>query len=114
MLSREGSGQWWEQCDDVERDAYENDLQGKLMGGMRYLWENPKETGTLGLRFLQNVDRDGNPIKETCGAGFFRNWADLEQWSSTSPSHLAIFVGALNHARRFGPDSKFIACHPSL
>lgn len=69
------------------------------MGGMQYLWENPEETGTLGLRFLQNVDENDNMIKETCGAGFFRNWADLEVWSSTHPSHLAIFVGALAHGR---------------
>lgn len=94
---RPGSGQWWQQCPPDERDAYENDLQGKLMGGMQYLWDNPQETGTIGLRFLQNVDDNDEKIKETCGAGFFRNWSDLEVWSSTHPSHLAIFVGALNH-----------------
>ena len=102
------------------------------MGGMQYLWDNPEDTGTLGLRFLQNVDKNDRMIKETCGAGFFRNLADLEIWSSTHPSHLAIFVGALAHgewnslalsavceaytdsrtfsdvARRFGPDKKFM------
>lgn len=95
------SGQWWEQCPPDERDAYENDLQDKLMGGMQHLWDNPEETGTIGLRFLQNLNDKGEKIKETCGAGFHRNWADLEYWSSTHPSHLAIFVGALNHARKF-------------
>lgn len=100
------------------------------MGGMQYLWDNPEDTGTLGLRFLQNVNENDQMIKETCGAGFFRNLADLEVWSSTHPSHLAIFVGALAHgefrtlndipellliqvfcsdvARRFGPDKKFM------
>ncbi len=81
------------------------------MGGMQHLWDNPLDTGTIGLRFLQNVDSNDTKIKETCGAGFFRNWADLEHWSSTHPSHLAIFVGALNHARRFGPDKKFMTWH---
>ena len=33
-----------------------------------------EETGTIGLRFLQNLDDEGEPIKETCGAGFHRNW----------------------------------------
>lgn len=66
------------------------------MGGMQHLWDNPEDTGTIGLRFLQNLDSKGTPIRETCGAGFHRNWADLEYWSSTHPSHLAIFVGALN------------------
>ncbi|KAK5173913.1 uncharacterized protein LTR77_002594 [Saxophila tyrrhenica] len=57
------SGQWWEQCDDVEREAYEGEdgLQRKLMNGMQYLWDNPAETGTIGLRLLQNLDDKGKP-----------------------------------------------------
>jgi hypothetical protein len=106
-----GSGQWWAKCDDTEREAYEGDLQGKLMNGMQYLWDNPEETGTIGLRFLQNLDGNNQPIRETCGAGFHRNWQDLEMWASTHPSHLAIFTGAIAHARRFGPDKKFMTWH---
>ncbi|KAF2768558.1 hypothetical protein EJ03DRAFT_274034 [Teratosphaeria nubilosa] len=105
------SGQWWDKCDEVEREAYETSLQQRLMEGMRFLWNNPTNTGTLGLRFLQNVDGNGKPVRETCGAGFFRNWQDLEQWSSTSPSHLAIFTGAIEHAKRFGEDRKFMTWH---
>lgn len=105
------SGQWWVECPDDERQAYEDGLQQTLMTGMRYLWEHPAETGTIGLRFLQNVDSNGHPIKETCGAGFFRNWADLELWSSTHPSHLAIFTGAHKHAQQFGEDRKFMTWH---
>lgn len=105
------SGQWWEKCDEEERIAYEGDLQVKLMQGMNYLWEHPDETGTIGLRFLQNLDDNGRPIKETCGAGFHRNWADLEKWSSRHPSHLAIFNGAMKHAKRFGEDRKFMTWH---
>jgi hypothetical protein len=81
------------------------------MNGMQYLWDHPSETGTIGLRFLQNLDANGNPIRETCGAGFHRNWEDLEQWSSRHPSHLAIFNGAMRHAKRFGPDRNFMTWH---
>ncbi|KAK3674708.1 hypothetical protein LTR78_005430 [Recurvomyces mirabilis] len=105
------SGQWWEECLDEERLAYEDDLQKTLMKGMNYLWSNPEETGTIGLRFLQNLDANGKPMKETCGAGFHRNWADLERWSSRHPSHLAIFNGAMKHAKRFGEDRKFMTWH---
>ncbi|EME49357.1 hypothetical protein DOTSEDRAFT_68211, partial [Dothistroma septosporum NZE10] len=55
------SGQWWQNCGEEERAAYEGDLEIKLMAGMEYLWENPKETGTIGLRFLQNLDGKGHP-----------------------------------------------------
>lgn len=102
------SGQWWELCEEDERISYESDLQGKLMKGMNYLWDNPEETGTIGLRFLQNLDADGNAIKETCGAGFHKNWADLERWSSKHPSHLAIFNGMMAHAKRFGDGRKLM------
>lgn len=105
------SGQWWEKCDDEERIAYEGDLQVKLMEGMHYLWEHPEETGTIGLRFLQNLDNEGRFIREACGAGFHRNWADLEKWSSRHPSHLAIYNGAMRHAKKFGETRKLMTWH---
>lgn len=105
------SGQWWEACDDTERKAYEDTLEPTLMAGMRYLWENSDKNGTIGLRFLRNLDGDGAPMKETCGAGFFRNLADLEQWAKRHPSHLAIFNGAHRHAKAFGPERRFMTWH---
>ena len=105
------SGQWWELCDDEERISYETNLQEKLMGGMQYLWDNPEETGTIGLRFLQNLDDQGELINETCGAGFHKNWKDLERWSSRHPSHLAIFNGMMAHAKKFGDGRKFMTWH---
>lgn len=116
------SGQCWNQCPPDEAAAYERPggLQEKLMKGMTYLWTNAHDTGTLGLRWLRNVDPtatvDANTtppktIKESSGAGFFRNLKDLENWSSTHPSHMAIFTGAHKHARKWGPDRKFMTWH---
>jgi len=106
-----GSGQYWETCDTAEREGYENDLEPALMEGMHFLMDNPLETGTLGLRFLQNTNSKDELIKETCGAGFHKNWADLERWSSRHPSHLKIFNGAMRHAKEFGEDRKFMTWH---
>lgn len=117
------SGQCWNQCPADEAAAYEreNGLQEKLMKGMTYLWEHAEDTGTLGLRWLRNVDPTSSDkstdaglvktINETCGAGFFRNLKDLEKWSSTHPSHMAIFTGAHKHAREWGEDRKFMTWH---
>jgi hypothetical protein len=140
------SGQCWDQCPEDEAAAYtrEGGLQEKLMKGMEYLWRNPEETGTLGLRWLRNVVEEGGvggeegdvrngqhsngngnvdaqssqrkaqqvrTINETCGAGFFRNLKDLENWSSTHPSHMAIFTGAHKHAREWGKHRKFMTWH---
>lgn len=110
------SGQYWETCGEKEREAYETKLEPVLMEGMRYLWTNAAETGTLGLRFLQNLSPPSPsspavPIKETSGAGFHRNWADLEHWASRHPSHLDIFSGAMRHNERFGKDKRFMTWH---
>ena len=113
------SGQCWNKCPEDEAAAYTRagGLQEKLMKGMTYLWENPEDNGTLGLRWLRNVDPSStspdqpHTINETCGAGFFRNLKDLENWSSTHPSHMAIFTGAHKHAREWGENRKFMTWH---
>lgn len=102
------SGQFWERCPPDERDAYENKLERTLLEGLGYLWSNPLDTGTIGLRFLRNEpppdsQHDKVVLKETCGVGFFRSLGDLEYWSKRHPSHLAIFNGAMRHAKEFGP-----------
>jgi hypothetical protein len=43
--------------------------------------------------------------KETCGAGFFANLEDLENWAKTHSSHLAIWRGAMAHYKAF-PDNR--------
>ncbi|KAI9728389.1 MAG: hypothetical protein M1828_003789 [Chrysothrix sp. TS-e1954] len=105
------SGQWWQNCAEEERDAYEKILEPALMDGMEYLWQHSAETGTLGLRFLCNTDSAGTSRRETCGAGFFRNLSDLENWAKRAPSHLKIFNGALAHAKQFGAERKLRTWH---
>ncbi|KAF2222482.1 hem-containing dehydratase protein [Elsinoe ampelina] len=103
------SGQFWEKCEAVELEAYETKLRSTLLNGLGYLWDNPLDNGVIGLRFLRNVEKDGDgkeavPRKESCGAGFFRNLADLEHWAEKHMSHLKIWTGAISHAKRFGPE----------
>ncbi|KAJ0417632.1 hem-containing dehydratase protein [Aspergillus carlsbadensis] len=132
------SGQFWENCSETESSAYETTLRPTLHAGLRYLWENRTDSGAMGLRFLRNLHNDpspdlkssGNgglapvlvpdsqtaprarpPAKETSAAGFFRNLSDLEKWAKRHPSHLAIFNGAIAHARTFGENRKFRTWH---
>ncbi|KAF4547541.1 Hypothetical protein D9617_40g012800 [Elsinoe fawcettii] len=103
------SGQFWENCGEVELEAYETKLRQTLLNGLQYLWDNPYDNGVIGFRFLRNVDKDGDgkeavPRKESCGAGFFRNLSDLEHWAEKHMSHLRIWTGAISHMKRFAPD----------
>ncbi|KAH8654792.1 phenylacetaldoxime dehydratase [Ilyonectria robusta] len=99
------SGQFWENCGQQEADAYERKLEPTLHEGLQYLWEHPKETEAMGVRYLKNEDdapSSGRPRKETCGTAFFSSLDRLEHWAKTHPSHLAIYRGALTHYKAFG------------
>ncbi|KFH41229.1 Phenylacetaldoxime dehydratase-like protein [Hapsidospora chrysogenum ATCC 11550] len=126
------SGQFWETCDDAETDAYERKLEPTLEAGLRYLWENPSESGARGLRYLRNTSNlrvsDDRPVveeeeeqsnvwrvtrprKETCVAGYFTSLDKLEGWAKSHKSHLAIYHGAMRHAKVFGDARKFRTWH---
>ncbi|KAF2166471.1 hypothetical protein M409DRAFT_23110 [Zasmidium cellare ATCC 36951] len=49
------SGQYWERCEENEREAYERTLEPVLREGMAYLENNAAETGDCGLRFSRNL-----------------------------------------------------------
>jgi hypothetical protein len=109
------SGQWWMNCDGTETQAYVQKLEPTLRKGLQYLNDNPKETGAMGLRYLRNTNVD-EPLKdydreETCGAGFFANLEDLENWAKTHSSHLAIWRGAMSHYKAFPDNRKFRTWH---
>jgi hypothetical protein len=69
----------------------------------------------MGLRYLKNTALGSSQYetnsRETCVTGFFRNLSDLEGWAKRHPSHLAIYTGAIKHAKKFGEDRKFRTWH---
>lgn len=110
------SGQFWENSGQQEADAYEEKLEPTLHKGLQYLWENPKETEAMSVRYLRNEPEDadssnGRPRKESCGAAFFRSLDKLEEWAKTHPSHLAIYRGALSHYKEFGDHRRLRTWH---
>ncbi|KXH57969.1 hypothetical protein CSAL01_02626 [Colletotrichum salicis] len=105
------SGQFWENCCPEEAESYETELEPTLKAGLGYLWENREKGGAMGLRFLGNRDIDGHTKKETCGAGFFTDLSSLEEWSKKHRSHLAIYIGAIKHAKTWGESRKFRTWH---
>lgn len=108
------SGQFWENCAEQEREAYEKKLEPTLEAGLRYLWQD-RDAGAMGLRYLRNTAPSASTPpakrKETCAAGFFTSLAKLESWAKTHKSHLAIYNGAMRHAKIFGDDRLFRTWH---
>lgn len=109
------SGQFWENCDAKESASYEEKLEPTLRNGLQYLWDNAVESGALGVRYLLNQDMQASEVdysrKESCVAGFFTDLGSLEGWAKTHRSHLAIYRGALAHAKAFGQERKFRTWH---
>lgn len=109
------SGQYWENCSQIEADAYEHKLEPTLRSGLQYLQQNSNDTGAIALRYIQNADlpfdSNARQRKESCGAGFFANLEDLERWAHTHQSHLKIYRGALAHYKEFGDLRKFRTWH---
>ncbi|RLM00341.1 hypothetical protein CFD26_108317 [Aspergillus turcosus] len=111
------SGQFWANCAEDEAKAYEETLEPTLRAGLAYLWDNPQKSGAMGLQYLYNRPPTAPAGEEICEtkesyvAGFFRNLADLEHWAKSHPSHLAIYTGAIKHAKKFGDQRKFRTWH---
>lgn len=109
------SGQFWENCDEGEAEAYERHLEPTLEAGLRHLWKD-RDQGAMGLRYLRNTTVEAAATstykrKETCVTGFFASLDKLEGWAKTHKSHLAIYNGALRHAKKFGGERRFRTWH---
>ncbi|KAI6778268.1 Phenylacetaldoxime dehydratase-like protein [Emericellopsis cladophorae] len=107
------TGQFWHNCDEQEAEAYEKKLEPTLEKGLYYLRETPS-AGAMGLRYLRNtvpVDDSSTLRKETCVTCFFSSLDKLEGWAKSHKSHLAIYNGAMRHAKMFGAERKFRTWH---
>ena len=105
------SGQFWESCPPVEAAAYQDVLEPTMLNGLRYLWDTREASTAAGLRYIRNVDDAETQRKETCSIGFFASLERLESWAAKHPSHVAIYTGAIRHAKRFGEARKFRTWH---
>ena len=85
------SGQDWSDCDDREYATYNESIRPSLNEAMGFLRDHPNETGCCELRFANETDAEGAPIKRSFGLGYFLTLAHLEKWASSHPTHLAIF-----------------------
>ncbi|ALL79615.1 hypothetical protein AD006_30930 (plasmid) [Pseudonocardia sp. EC080610-09] len=94
------SGQDWSDTRDDERDTYLGEIEPLLGEGMDFLaGPGGAGAGCLSNRYLTVLDEDGAPTERTYGLGWWQTMADLERWSASHPSHLAIF-GAFGRAVR--------------
>jgi aldoxime dehydratase len=105
------SGQDLTNCAGTELAQYKESVGPALLEGMNFLRNHPDETGCCDLRFAEETNRDGSPLKKTFGLGYFLTLGHLEKWASTHPTHLAIFSKFLTMAREHGANLKLKLWH---
>jgi aldoxime dehydratase len=106
------SGQYWEPATGDQLEDYERNLEPKLQRGMSYLDDHREATGTMSLRILRNVEPDTlAPRHETSTLAYFHSLRDLEDWSETHKTHLAIYEHAIAKNREYGDDRTVTTWH---
>lgn len=126
------SGQDWLDTTPDERKLYLETMHPVLLKGMDFLRDKGKEVGCHSCRFMEIVD----PVSlkadrdRTFGLAYFDDLSSLERWCKEHPTHLAIFGGFHQYARRLQNNVslrvfhevmvlepvqqrfEYIACHP--
>jgi aldoxime dehydratase len=85
------SGQDWEDTTGKERDLYLKDMEPTLRTGMDFLHNTGWNIGCYSNRYMQHIGRDGQIIEKSFGLSYWRSLSDLEEWSKSHPTHVAIF-----------------------
>ena len=96
------SAQDWSSCRGDERNSYLSDVHPVLTKGMKFLMENPFETGCLTCRLIEQLTDNGEAEDKSFGMAYFLDLAHLEAWSKSHPTHLAIFDSFMALAQRLG------------
>jgi aldoxime dehydratase len=97
------SGQDWSDCGDEERALYLERVEPNLRRGMDFLRTEGRDVGCFANRYLRVLDDKGDPTVKTYGLSWWRTLADLERWSESHPTHLAIFGAFMKMATRGEP-----------
>lgn len=105
------SGQDWSDCDSEERRIYLEQVEPNLRAGMNFLRTDGPATGCLAQRYLRVLDGAGQYTERTYGLGWWRTLAELEAWSASHPTHLAIFGAFTRMVRTQGGRTRLRLYH---
>lgn len=95
------SGQYWQNCQGVQREEFFTRVRPRLEDGLRFLAGSPEESGCCSLRYMLHLDDSGEPREETSVVGIFRSLADLERWAEDHATHKAIHGEAFRQLKLY-------------
>ena len=105
------SGQNWAACEGDEKKFYLEKVHPTLLAGMRFLRDNPVESGCYSLRFVLEKDTGWGAMERSFGLGYALDAYAFEEWAKTHPTHLAILGSFMEMVNTFGMDIKLALWH---
>ncbi|KAF3491618.1 phenylacetaldoxime dehydratase [Arthroderma uncinatum] len=96
------SGQDWSNTYPEERKLYLGTMHPVLTKGMDFLRDHGEDVGCYSCRLMDVVDTDTFKADKdrTFGLAYFNDLSSLEGWSKQHKTHLAIFGGFLQYAKK--------------
>lgn len=85
------SGELYDGLEGREKEVYETELEPSVREGMRYLRDNPVESGCLSCRHMDETTLRGERVPRAFAVAHFDSLTRMEDWSESHPSHLRIF-----------------------
>ncbi|CZF81584.1 Phenylacetaldoxime dehydratase [Grimontia celer] len=105
------SGQDWSNTTGTQREEYLNQIEPVLKAGMNFLRDEGDEVNCYSCRYMTQFLPFKGKQECTFGLAFFRTMSDLEAWSESHPTHVAIFNTFLEIAPKYGPDLQLQLWH---
>ena len=105
------SGQEWTETDGDERRMYLEEVEPALRAGMDFLRDDGLSVGCYANRYVRVLAEDGSVSDRSFGLSWWRGLADLERWSESHPTHLAIFRAAMKYLSTMGPAARLRLYH---
>ncbi|KAF2469798.1 phenylacetaldoxime dehydratase [Lindgomyces ingoldianus] len=110
------SGQDWSATLPEERRLYLETMHPVLLKGMNFLRDHGSEIGCYSCRLMSIIDAGTQkPDKDrTFGLAYFDDLASLEKWSREHKTHLDIFGGFLQYAKKLNNEISLEVFHEVL
>ena len=105
------SGQDWSATTGPERQMYLQEIEPILREAMDYLRDSGLPIGCYCNRYMTVVDGKGHDTEKSFGMGFFRSLGELERWSESHPTHVAIFGTFMRIVQKLNFDLKLRLYH---
>jgi Haem-containing dehydratase len=110
------SGQDWSRTSPDERKLYLDTMHPVLIEGMNFLRDKGGEIGCYSCRFMDVLEPTSmmTGTEQTFGLAYFDDLASLEKWSKEHQTHLNIFGGFLQYAKKLNFDVTLHLYHEVL